>query len=195
MLRIGLTGGIGSGKSTVARVFEVLGVPVFRADDAAKALMESDAGVKAALVARFGEAIYRDGRLNRAALASIIFSDEEARLAVNGIVHPAVRKAFDDWCRKQRAPYALMEAALMAENDGWKRFDQVIAVSCPEPERIRRVMIRDGVGEEQVRARMRHQATEEERIAIARHVIIADGSRLEIPQALAIHEELLKAAS
>jgi dephospho-CoA kinase len=195
MLRIGLTGGIGSGKSTIARVFEVLGAPVFKADDAAKALMESDAAVKDALIARFNADLYREGRLDRAGLAAIIFHDEAARQAVNAIVHPAVRRAFESWSARQQAPYVLMEAAIMAENEGWRRFDRVIAVSCPEPERIRRVMARDGLTEEQVRARMRHQATEAERLAIARHVIVADGTRLEIPQVLAIHQELIQAAA
>lgn len=195
MLKVGLTGGIGSGKSTLARVFEVLGVPVFRADDAAKTLMEADAEVRAELTGRFGAAIYRDDRLDRAALAAIIFNDEQARQVVNSIVHPRVRAAFDRWAAQQDAPYGIMEAALMAENEGWRRFDRVVTVSCPEPERIRRVMARDKVSEEQVRARMRHQATEEQRLAIAHHVIIADGTRLEIPQVLAIHEALLKEAS
>lgn len=195
MLRIGLTGGIGSGKSTITRVFEVLGVPVFKADDAAKALMETDAAVKDALIARFSAGLYREDRLDRAGLAAIIFRDEAARQAVNAIVHPAVRRAFESWSAQQQAPYVLMEAALMAENEGWRRFDRVIAVSCPEPERIRRVMARDGLAEEQVRARMRHQATEAERLAIARHVIVADGTRLEIPQVLAIHQELIEAAA
>lgn len=194
MLRVGLTGGIGSGKSTIARVFEVLGVPVFRADDAAKELMESDPAVRAALIARFGAGIYRHGRLDRSALAAVIFRDDWARSDVNAIVHPAVREAFDAWAVRQRAPYVLLEAALMAENEGWRRFGRVVVVSCPEPERIRRVMLRDGATEEQVRARMRSQASEAERLAIAHHVIVADGTRLEIPQVLAVHEELLKAA-
>jgi len=194
MLRVGLTGGIGSGKSTIARVFEVLGIPVFRADDSAKALMESDPELRSALIARFGERIYPDGTLDRPALAAIIFNDEEARQAVNALVHPAVRKAFDAWVIKQQAPYVIMEAALMAENDGWKRFDRVVAVSCPEPERVRRVMARDGVSEEQVRVRIRYQAGEDERLAIAHHVIIADGKHMEIPQVLEIHQQLLNAA-
>ncbi|MFN3876143.1 MAG: dephospho-CoA kinase [Flavobacteriales bacterium] len=189
-----MTGGIGSGKSTIARVFEVLGAPVFHADDAAKELMASEPEVRAALIGRFGEGIYREGALDRAALASIIFRDEEARMYVNAVVHPAVRAAFDAWARRQSAPYVLLEAALMAENGGWKRFDRVIVVSCPEPERIRRVMARDGAAEEQVRARMRSQASEEERLAIAHHVILADGRHLEIPQVLTVHEALLNSA-
>jgi dephospho-CoA kinase len=190
MLRVGLTGGIGSGKSTVAKVFAVLGIPVYHADERARALMETDAALRSALTARFGQGIYRDGRLDRAALADIIFNNEQARQAVNAIVHPAVRADFDRWVGEQEAPYVIMEAALLAENEGWKRFDQVITVSCPEPERIRRVMARDGVTEEQVRARMRHQATEEDRAAIAQHAIRNAGDELVIPQVLSIDAAL-----
>jgi len=190
MMRIGLTGGIGSGKSTVAKVFAVLGIPVYHADERARSLMETDAAVKSALSARFGQGIYRDDRLDRAALAEIIFKNEEARQAVNAIVHPAVRADFDRWVLEQEAPYVIMEAALMAENEGWKRFDQVLTVSCPEPERIRRVIARDSITEEQVRARIRHQATDEERAAIAQHVIRNTGDELVIPQVLSIDAAL-----
>jgi len=158
-------------------------------------LMEADTGLKTFLAKRFGSSIYRDGKLDRAALASIIFADQDVLEAVNGMVHPVVRRAFDTWASEQRTHYVIMEAALMAENDGWRRFDRVITVSCPEPERIRRVMARDQVTEEQVRARMRNQATEEARLSIAHHVIVSDGSRLIIPQVLAIHEGLLQAIS
>ncbi|MBK9148976.1 MAG: dephospho-CoA kinase [Flavobacteriales bacterium] len=190
MLRVGLTGGIGSGKSTVAKVFEVLGIPVYFADERARALMEDDATVKAALIARFGPGIYTDDRLDRAALAAIIFSDEEARQAVNCIVHPAVRADFDRWADKLDAPYGIMEAALMAENEGWKRFDRVITVSCPEDERIARVMARDGITEEAVRARMLRQATDADREAIADFIVRNDENVLVIPQVLEMDAEL-----
>lgn len=191
MLKIGLTGGIGSGKSTVAGIFEVLGIPVFNADEQARALMEQDDEVRTALEARFGSAIYPEGKLDRKALATIIFNDPPALAAGNSIVHPAVRKAFTIWAAEQTAAYVIMEAALMAENDGYKAFDRVITVSCPEPERIRRVMKRDGVEEEAVVARIRNQASEEERSRIAQHVIHNAGEELVIPQVLAIHTELL----
>lgn len=190
MLRVGLTGGIGSGKSTVAKVFEVLGIPVYFADERARALMEDDAAVRAALIARFGPGIYKDDRLDRAALAAIIFSDEEARQAVNSIVHPAVRADFDRWADELDAPYGIMEAALMAENEGWKRFDRVITVSCPENERIARVMARDGITEEAVRARMLRQASDAEREAIANFIVRNDENVLVIPQVLAMDAEL-----
>lgn len=195
MLRVGLTGGIGSGKSTVARMFTVLGVPVFEADTEAKALMVSDPDLRAAITARFGEVIYRNGELDRKALADLVFSDARALADLNALVHPAVRKAFAAWVANQQAPYVIMEAALMAENAGYTQFDRVITVSCPEEERIRRVMERDGVGETDVRARMRNQGSEEQRLRIAQHVVQNDGSQLVIPQVLAIHAELLTLAA
>lgn len=190
MLRVGLTGGIGSGKTVVAGVFGVLGIPVFNADEHARSLMESDLRIREALVDRFGAAVFDGERLDRARLASLLFNDDEALRFVNGIVHPAVRSAFARWADAQHTNYVIMEAAIMAENEGWRQFDQVIVVNCPESERIRRVMLRDGVTEEQVRARIRHQASEEQRLAIASHVVRNDGAELVIPQVLAIHERL-----
>lgn len=195
MLKIGLTGGMGSGKTTVAGIFEVLGVPVFQADLRAKALMEENPMVRATLAARFGEGIYTGDTLNRQALAAIIFNDADAMQAVSTIVHPAVRADFQRWTSEQQAPYAIMEAAIMAENGGWRQFDQVIAVTCPEPERVRRVMERDNLSEEQIRARLRNQASEEERSRIANHVVLNDGQTLVIPQVLDIHERLLLSVS
>lgn len=195
MLRVGLTGGMGSGKSVVARVFRVLGVPVFGADEEAKALMEEDAAVRDAVIARFGPEVHPHGRLDRARLAALVFGDDERLAALNAIVHPAVRKAFSAWADRQIAPYVMMEAAIMAENDGYHAFDRVVTVSCPEELRIRRVMQRDGAGEDAVRARMRHQASEEQRRRIAHFAVNNDGSELVIPQVLAIHGALMKLAA
>jgi dephospho-CoA kinase len=195
MLRVGLTGGIGSGKSTVARMFTLLGVPVFEADAEAKTLMVSDPDLRTAIATRFGAVVYRTGELDRKALADLVFADAQALADLNALVHPAVRKAFGSWAAGQESPYVLMEAALMAENEGYKQFDRVITVSCPEEERIRRVMERDGVSEEKVRARMRNQGSEEQRLRIAQHVVQNDGSQLVIPQVLAIHAELLTLAA
>lgn len=195
MLKVGLTGGIGSGKSVVARMFGVLGVPVYAADGRARTLMQEDARLREAVGARFGDGVFRDGQLDRAALAAVVFNDDEALHDLNALVHPAVRADFDHWAAGQEAPYVLMEAALMAENEGWRRFDRVITVACPEAERIRRVIQRDRTDEARVRARMRHQATEEQRLAIARHVFRNDGDELVIPQVLAIHQELISVAA
>lgn len=195
MLKVGLTGGIGSGKSVVARMFGVLGVPVYAADGRARTLMQGDARLRASISARFGDGVFRDGQLDRAALAAVVFNDDEALHDLNALVHPAVRADFDHWAAGQEAPYVLMEAALMAENESWRRFDRVITVACPEAERIRRVIERDRTDEARVRARMRHQATEEQRLAIAHHVIRNEGAELVIPQILAIHHELISVAA
>ena len=116
MFLVGLTGGIGSGKSVIARMFQVLGVPVFAADAEAKALMENDPVVRDQVIAHFGAEVYPNGELDRARLASVVFGNDEKVAALNAIVHPAVRKAFSVWAEKQTAPYVIMEAALMAEN-------------------------------------------------------------------------------
>src|SRR5690606_24502150 len=128
MLHVGLTGGIGSGKSVVARVFGVLGVPVFQADDEAKSLLDGDPDVRAAVSARFGERLYAGGKLDRAALAELVFNDPAALAGLNAIVHPAVRKAFGHWAGQQVSPYVLMEAAILAETGGHTTFGQVVTV-------------------------------------------------------------------
>jgi len=194
MLQIGLTGGIGSGKTTVARIFGVLGVPVFQADDEAKALLDGDPNVRAAVSARFGERLYAGGKLDRAALAGIVFNDPAALASLNAIVHPAVRQAFGHWAGRQASPYVLMEAAILAETGGHAAFGQVVTVEAPEELRVRRVVRRDGVGEEDVRARVRNQGSEQERRAVAHHVIVNDDRQLVIPQVLAVHGALLDAA-
>src|SRR5690606_38123260 len=127
----------------------------------------------------------------RKMLASVVFKDPTALKELNALVHPVVRKAFSHWADQQKSPYVVMEAAILAETGGHRAFDRVIVVSAPEELRMQRVMQRDGVEEEAVRSRMKNQASEEERLAIADHVIVNDGKQLVIPQVLSIHEELL----
>lgn len=194
MLRVGLTGGMGSGKSTVASFFGVLGIPVFYADVQAKQLMEHDPALRAAISERFGERMYGTGGLDRAALAAEVFKDAQALAVLNALVHPAVREAFERWVMEHEAAYVLMEAALMVENQGYERFDKVITVSCPEELRVQRVIGRDQVTEAAVRERLQHQASDEQRERIADFVVKNDGSTLVIPQVLDIHAQLLKLA-
>jgi dephospho-CoA kinase len=190
MFKVGLTGGIGSGKSTVARVFGVLGIPVFNADEESKRLLREDGGVKSAVFAAFGTSIYPNGELDRAALASIVFKDAEALAKLNAIAHPAVRKQLGRWVDQQRSPYVLVEAALMVDTGWYRSMDHLVIVSAPEAERVERVMTRDGVSEDQVLARIRNQVGEEQRSAVADAVIRNDGTELVIPQVLALHEML-----
>ena len=191
MLRIGVTGGIGSGKSTVCRILEVLGVPVFHADDEGKRLLQDDAEVKKQLLATFGEAILSQGVLDRKALAHVVFHDPIALAKLNAIVHPAVREAFRSFCTEHgHAPYVVMEAAILAETGGHAAMDHLVVVTAPETERVKRVMERDEMGEEEVRARLRNQTNDDTRVKLADTVIVNDGQTMVIPQVLALHERL-----
>ena len=190
MLKVGLTGGIGSGKSTVGRILRLLGVPLFAADEAVHALLANDPEVHTALRNRFGDEVLVHGVPDRKAIAQLVFNDPKALADLNAIIHPAVRQAFRTWAAEQQAPYVVMEAAILAETGGHSAFDRIVVVSAPEALRVRRVMQRDGAGEPDVRARMRNQATEEQRLAIADHVIINDDTRLVIPQVIALHNTL-----
>lgn len=191
MLLVGLTGGIGSGKTTVARVFRILGVPVFEADIEGRRLLREDQGVIHAVTDRFGPEVLRNGGVDRAVLAAKVFSDRSALADLNSIIHPVVRAGFRRWASAQNSAFVIMEAAVMAESGSYKIMDRVVLVSAPEDLRIRRVMARDGVEEAHVRARMDNQADEAERMAIAQHVIHNDDKRLVIPQVLGVHAELL----
>lgn len=191
MLKVAVTGGIGSGKSTVCRMFAVLGIPVFEADRVAKQCIVEDADLRNALRDRFGAAVMTESGLDRKALADIVFKDTAALSDLNALVHPVVRAAFARWAGEQAAPYVIMEAAILAETGGHAAFDHVVVVTAPEDMRSSRVMERDGVGEEAVRDRMRNQASEEERLRIADSVIVNDGVRMVIPQVLTIHQAVL----
>ncbi|MBK9759099.1 MAG: dephospho-CoA kinase [Flavobacteriales bacterium] len=195
MYSVGLTGGIGSGKSTVARVFGVLGIPVFNADDESKRLLGENESLKQAVITAFGESVYPNGDLDRAALASIVFGNPEALARLNAIAHPALRKRFSQWVDQQRSPYVLLEAALLVDTGWYKSLDQLIVVSAPEEERTKRVMARDGISAEQVQLRMRNQISDEQRSHVANMVIENNGKEMIIPQVLALHERLLAKAS
>jgi dephospho-CoA kinase len=192
MLSIGLTGGIGSGKSTVARVFETLGIPVYYADDAAKRLMNEDGPLKDAITRHFGAEAYRDGRLDRAWLGAQVFGNPERLQLLNSLVHPATIADAAAWMHRQQSPYAIKEAALLFESNGDEALDYVIGVSAPEAERIRRVMERDGADEASIRKRMAGQLDESEKMRRCDFVIVNDGQQMVIPQVLQIHEELVR---
>lgn len=196
MLTVGVTGGIGSGKSTVCRMFAVLGIPVFSSDDEGKRLLAEDPDVRNALIDAFGDAVFMDGALDRKALGALVFNDRAALDRLNAIVHPAVRKAFARWAEAQDAPYVINEAAILVETGAYKQLDHLIVVDAPEQQRIAWVMRRDSATEEQVRARMRNQTDDATRNAAAHSVIVNDGKTLVIPQVLAVHQSLiLKAGS
>ena len=171
MMVVGLTGGIGSGKSTIAKAFAALGIAVFNSDEQAKALIANNAQVKKHIIAAFGEEAYQNGEYNRAYIAQIVFNNSEKLAILNGIVHPALAKYFNQWTKKQTSPYVLKEAAILFESGSYKDCDYIITVTAPEEVRIARVMARDHCTEAQVRARMAQQWSDAERIALSNVVI------------------------
>lgn len=168
---VGLTGGIGSGKSTIAKEFATLGISVFNSDEQAKVLIATDAQVKERIIAAFGEEAYQNGEYNRAYIAQIVFNNPEKLAILNSIVHPALAKHFKQWAKKQTSPYVLKEAAILFESGSYKDCDYIITVTAPEQLRIARVMARDHCTEPQVRARMAQQWSDAQRIALSNTVI------------------------
>ncbi len=190
-MRIGITGGIGSGKSTVAKIFETLGIPVYYADDAAKRIMNENLELREAIQQQFGEEAYTNGILNRPYLAKVVFGNEEKLALLNQLVHPLTIKDSEDWMAAQTAPYAIKEAALIFESDVWKGLDKVIGVSSPYELRLQRAMKRDNISEEAVQARMSKQMDEDEKMKRCDFVLYNDETQLLIPQVLALHDQLL----
>jgi dephospho-CoA kinase len=195
MLKIGLTGGIGSGKSTVAQVFGVLGIPVYSSDLASRRLMNEDPEVIASIKAAFGEQAYTGGALNRAYLASIVFKDKERLTRLNALVHPATIRDGAAWISAQQGPYAIRESSLIFEAGMQPQFDLIIGVSAPVALRIKRVTDRDGSGAEAVRERMRNQIDEAIKMRLCNIVILNDDQHPIIPQVLDIHRRLLTSAA
>ena len=171
MMVVGLTGGIGSGKSTIAKAFAALGIAVFNSDEQAKALIANNAQVKKRIIAAFGEEAYQNGEYNRAYIAQIVFNNSEKLAILNGIVHPALAEYFKQWAKEQTSPYVLKEAAILFESGSYKDCDYIITVTAPEEVRIARVMARDHCTEAQVRARMAQQWSDAQRIALSNAVI------------------------
>ena len=195
MLRIGLTGGIGSGKSTVARIFEVLGIPVYKADDEAKRLMTEDVTLRSNIISSFGEASYTNDILNRKYLSEQVFNDSEKIKLLNSLVHPATLKDAAEWMEKQKAPYVIKEAALIFESGSEKILDYVIGVKAPLALRIERTIKRDNVTSDEVQARIDLQMDEEEKLHLCDYIIVNDEKQMLIPQVLALHENFLKVQS
>jgi len=195
MLKVGLTGSIGSGKTLVSKFFFSLGVPVYHADVEAKKFL-LDENIKNHIVTRIGNSVFDDqNNIVSEKLASIVFNDHKALSVLNSLIHPLVRIDFIEWLSdKQKEPYVLHEAAILYESGFYKDFDKVITVSAPEDVRIKRVMERDRVLEEDVLTRMRNQWKDERKSELADYVIINDGKQMMIPQVLEIHRKLLEIA-
>ncbi|MFM7387841.1 MAG: dephospho-CoA kinase [Bacteroidota bacterium] len=175
MKRIGLTGGIGSGKSYIAGILEKMGYPVYYSDAQSKALTDTHPVIREKLVARFGMEIYTEQGLNRKLLAEFIFASEEHRLFVNELIHPLVRNNFEHWCSEQRSPIVFNEAAIMFETGAYRQFNGTLLVVAPLELRIKRVMQRDLCTEEEVKERMKTQWSDDQKIPLATLVITSNG--------------------
>lgn len=191
-LKIGLTGGIGSGKSTVARIFQILGVPVYYADQAAKKLLNENESLRKAVIEKFGQQSYKDGTLNRSYLAAMVFDDKQKLEQLNAIVHPATIADGNDWMVSQKSRYAIKEAALIFETGLHEHLDYVVGVSAPDPLRILRAMKRDHITRQDVLARMQRQLDQQVKMRLCDFVIINDEQQPVIPQVLELHQQLLK---
>ncbi|MFT3901877.1 MAG: dephospho-CoA kinase [Niabella sp.] len=192
MLKIGITGGIGSGKSTVAKVFGTLGIPVYDSDTEAKKLMNEDTTIRQAITEAFGVESYTDGQLNRAYISAIVFQDEEKLTILNNISHPAVIAHAEKWFAAQKAPYSLKEAALLFESGGNKVLDYIIGVYAPRNVRIERVMQRNGMKQTTVENIMAKQMDEDEKMKCCDFVIDNSGNESIIRQVMALHEKFIK---
>src|SRR5688572_7077500 len=191
VLSIGLTGGIGSGKTTVAHVFETLGIPVYYADSEAKRIMNEDKDLKEAIFKNFGNASYKNGVLDRAYLSAIVFNDSYKLDLLNSLVHPATIQDANLWMKNQISPYVIKEAALLFESGAAEHLDYVIGVYAPADIRINRVMERDGLGYEDVLKRMKNQVDEEIKMKLCDFVITNDEQQPVIPQVLKLHEHFI----
>lgn len=193
MLNVGLTGNIGSGKSWVCHIFETLNVPVFYGDQEAKALYY-DKEIRKQVIAAFGSDVYgKDGELNRKRMASIVFSDPRALAQINGIIHPALKKRYEQWMLQHKdKDYVLHESAIIFEHGLEKTMDFVINIDAPESIRLKRVMDRDGATEEEIRKRMKNQWPDKVKNENADYVIVNNGNNSVTDQVYMIHQQLIE---
>jgi dephospho-CoA kinase len=191
-LKLGVTGGIGSGKTSVCKVFKLLGIPVFSADRVAKEIMDQDENIKGKINSIAGKDLYRNGSLDRMTLASLIFNNNELLESVNSLIHPLVFESFTCWERNQTAPYVIMEAAILFESGASKLVDKIATIVAPEEERVNRVTLRNTLSREQVLERMKNQLDDQTRIRLSDYVIFNSENDMIIPAILGIHEDILK---
>jgi dephospho-CoA kinase len=191
MLKIGLTGGIGSGKSTIAKVFETLGIPVYYADDASKGLLNSNVAVKEAVARHFGNEVYKNGELDRKYLASVVFNNKEKLDLLNSLTHPAVIQDAEAWMNRQTSPYAIKEAALLFESGAAEKLNYIIGVYAPQHLRIKRVMERDGLPTEEVLKRISRQIDEEMKMKLCDFIITNNDQQLVLPQIMELHNRFI----
>lgn len=189
MLKIGLTGGIGSGKTTVAKVFETLGIPVYYADDAARRLLNTNEELKEKVMYHFGDGAYTNGALNRKYLADIVFNNKEKLDLLNSLTHPITIQDAEEWMNRQTAPYAIKEAALLFESGAAEKLDYIIGVYAPQHIRVKRVMDRDHLSTEEVVKRISRQIDEEMKMKLCNFVITNNGQQLVLPQVMELDKK------
>jgi len=196
MLKAGITGGIGSGKTTVCKMFEKLGIPVYYADDRAKYLMQHEHFLIDQIKKNFGEEVYVNGTLDRKLLASKVFNQPAKLALLNSLVHPAVFRDTERWMEEQkekRVPYVLKEAALLVETGSYKALDKLIVVTAPLNTRIERVAERDKANEQEILDRVKNQLPDEEKVKLASYIVTNNGSLEELEQqVLKIHEKMIE---
>ncbi len=192
MLKIGITGGIGSGKSIVSEILQTMGYPVFNSDDQARKILFHSKDLHEELKQNFGEEIFLDGIPNKLKIAQIVFSSKEKLEILNALIHPLVRICFEDWILQQKSKIIFKEAAILIESGAYKECDKIIVVKSPEELRIKRVMKRDSVTEEEVKMRMKNQLSSNELMKFADFVIENDESHALLPQINLILFELNK---
>ena len=190
---IGITGGIGAGKTIVCSIIHAMGYPVFSSDKESKIILNTDPEVIKAITALFGNKAYTNGSLNRPYIAEKVFNDRQLLEQINAIAHPAVRKAFDQWASKQPTSIVFNEAAIIFETGGYKQFDANVLVTAPQATRLARVMTRDGISAEAVQQRMSKQWTDEEKRKLADFEIVNDGKMMLIPQVLQLIKDIKNA--
>ncbi|MEI9943236.1 MAG: dephospho-CoA kinase [Chitinophagaceae bacterium] len=191
MLKIGLTGGIGSGKSTVAKIFETLGIPVYYADEAARRLINEDEEVKSSIIKHFGKENYTEGKLNRTYISSQVFNNKEKLALLNSLTHPATINDSNKWIAEQTSPYVIKEAALLFESGSMEYLDLVIGVYAPAALRIKRTIERDNTTREEVIKRIGRQIDEQIKMKLCNFVITNDEHQLVVPQVMKLHEQFL----
>lgn len=190
-MKLGVTGGIGSGKTSVCRVFNVLGIPVFSADPEAQKVMNRDEKIINEINKIAGRNLYKDGFLNRMELASLIFNDPDLLSKVNALVHPVVFANFERWSAEQTSPYSIMEAAILFESGASKLVDRIVTVVAPMEERLARVIRGNKLSRKQILERIKNQMDDESRIKLSDYVIRNSENDMIIPAILKIHEDLL----
>ena len=195
MIRIGLTGGIGSGKTTVAKIFEVLGIPVYYSDVETRRLMNEDAEIRHSIEEHFGKQSYTPEGLNRSFIASQVFNNPAQLELLNSLTHPATIRHARQWMQEQHSPYVIKEAALIFESGSAADLDYVIGVYSSLELRIKRVMLRDGISSEEVKKRMKRQLDENIKMKLCDFVIHNDEQELVTPQVLQLHQQFLERAS